>query len=297
MNWVNHWRALSDRSEMLFAAARFLAETLKINDTSSNEIEHLLSELKSFRGDLAEFRSTWQSSLPSGAASSLDAYLALLVSGRNVGNPSMALRQFSDMQVFTARFEYFIRDNEIEARNLTDLAFEHLRRLIVVDPEIRKKWTASYKKGEVACEKLGAVHLLSHGIWAFKIVGAAAATDLVYREPIAKSGEILRRTAKALVLTEWKVVKDIKQTEKKAEEARKQTVQYAAGVLGDLELNQTRFVILVGEKSNEAPQDLFDNGITYRHIWIPIKPATPSEVSRSTPKRKTATKSIRKTSA
>ena len=40
---------------------------------------------------------------------------------------------FAQLQVFRARFEYLIRDREIEGRNLTEPAFEYLQRLIAVD--------------------------------------------------------------------------------------------------------------------------------------------------------------------
>jgi hypothetical protein len=40
---------------------------------------------------------------------------------------------FAQLQVFRARFEYLIRDREIEGRNLTESAFEHPQRLIAVD--------------------------------------------------------------------------------------------------------------------------------------------------------------------
>jgi hypothetical protein len=35
---------------------------------------------------------------------------------------------FAQVQVFRARFEYLIRDREIEGRNLTESAFEHPQR-------------------------------------------------------------------------------------------------------------------------------------------------------------------------
>ena len=56
-------------------------------------------------------------------------------------------------------------------RARSERAFLHLRRLLAVDRDVRAKWKAAYegKQGEVACEALGAVHLLSHGIYAFKV--------------------------------------------------------------------------------------------------------------------------------
>jgi hypothetical protein len=78
----------------------------------------------------------------------------------------------------------------------------------VVDKNVRAKWQAAWKKSgghETRCEQLGAVHLLSHGIWAFK-TSANGATDLVYSDPIDRYSTIVRQTARVLVLTEWKRV-------------------------------------------------------------------------------------------
>src|SRR5260370_39645264 len=98
-------------------------------------------------------------------------------------------------------FAYLIHDTEIEGRNATELAFEHLRRLIVVNAKVREEWAEAFKQREERSESLGAVHLLSHAIWAFKVTGSGAATDLVYREPMVQS-PILIRTEQAHVLTD-----------------------------------------------------------------------------------------------
>ena len=157
------------------------------------------------------------------------------------------------LAAFRSEFEYLIRDAEIEGRSLTELAFEHLRRQIVVDKDVRKKWNAAFNRRETACERLGAVHLLSHGIWAFKITAPGAATDLVYGDPLSGRGIVMNRIARALVLTEWKLVKQADDIDGKAQEGRKQTALYAAGVLGDLELKRTRYVVLVCEGELQPP--------------------------------------------
>ena len=87
--------------------------------------------------------------------------------------------------------------------SLTERAFEHLNRSIVVDSGLRQRWQAAHDRNEPACEALGGVHLLSHGIWAFKAKGPKAETDLVYQEPPTDIGRI-KRSSDGLVLTEWK---------------------------------------------------------------------------------------------
>ena len=182
--------------------------------------------------------------------------------------------------MFRARFEYLIRDSEIEACNITELAFHHLRRLIAVDSDEQKKWMIAFGVGETACEKLGAVHLLAHRIWAFKVKGSHAETDLVFGETENLEPTQIRRIVRAMVLTEWKVVRDPAQTERKAAEARKETDEYQAGVLGDLELKRTRYIVLVGERRLRPPADVEQNGVVYRHIWIPVDPERPSKAAR-----------------
>ncbi len=151
----------------------------------------------------------------------------------------------------------------------------------MVDDDVRKKWNAAYNRHETACERLGAVHLLSHGIWAFKITAPGAATDLVYGDPLSGRGIVMKRIARALVLTEWKLVKQADDIDAKAQEGRKQTALYAAGVLGDLELKRTRYVVLVCGSELQPLGDVEDGGVTYRHVVVSIKPKSPSQIARS----------------
>ena len=48
---------------------------------------------------------------------------------------------------------------------------------------------------------------------------AGSATDLVYGEPLEKQAAAARRTVRALVLTEWKPVRDADELQAKATEA------------------------------------------------------------------------------
>lgn len=184
------------------------------------------------------------------------------------------------MPVFRAEFEYLLQDAELQARSVTEPAFEHLRRLLAVDEDFQRKWVNAFDRREEHCEQLGATHLLSHGIWAFKVSGTGAATDLVFPEPIANELGLVRRAARALVLTEWKLVKAPGEVENKAEEARKQTQSYAAGILGDLELKSTRYVVLVARKNVPSPADQIIGPVTFRHVVLAIEPDTPSRESR-----------------
>ena len=136
----------------------------------------------------------------------------------------------------------------VVAKRLSERAFNHLNRSIVVDNELRAKWNKAFKREEPACEKLGAVHLLLHGIWAFKVDAEGERTDLVFNEPILESSSV-ERTAEALVLTEWKRVLSPTETEAMAAEARKQAARYTVGALGGVELAGYRFIVLVSKET------------------------------------------------
>ncbi len=60
--------------------------------------------------------------------------------------------------------------------------------------------------GETACEKLGALHLLSHGILAFKAYAPGERTDLILGDRLVIDDDLIAGT-EGIVLTEWKRVK------------------------------------------------------------------------------------------
>jgi hypothetical protein len=125
--------------------------------------------------------------------------------------PSRFLHRF----IFRARLDFLIRDSEVEARGLAELAFEQLRRSLIADGDLAQKWDRALDERETSVEKLGAIHLLSFGIGAFKIQGLGSATDLVFGDPLVDDRGILQRVARALVLTEWKVVRRLSELQPK----------------------------------------------------------------------------------
>jgi hypothetical protein len=154
----------------------------------------------------------------------------------------------------------------------------HLKRTLVVDEDIRAKWKKAYRKNEAACEGLGAVHLLWHGIWAFKVDARGARTDLVFNEPLENSFE--ERGVEGLVLTEWKVA-DESDARKRYEEAREQAALYKEGPLDGSELRDYRYVLAVSLRDLPPVADLTVNHVIYRHINIAIEPRTPSRQARA----------------
>jgi len=177
---------------------------------------------------------------------------------------------------FRAEFEYHLSDTAAVARRLSDRPLTHLQRSIVVDSELRQKWNEAFEAGEPACERLGAVHLLLHGIWAFKVNTAGERTDLVFNEPLLEFSYI-ERTAEALVLTEWKRVLSQAETEARAADARKQAARYTVGALGGLELAGYRFIVLVSKEPLTLPENHPENGVLYLHRNVAVDPKPPSK--------------------
>jgi hypothetical protein len=77
----------------------------------------------------------------------------------------------------------------------------------------------------------------------------------------------------------WKRAKDINEANKKAAEARKQTSEYAGGVPGDMELKDTRYIVIVSEHQLPRMQNLEADGVRFRHINIAVDPLTPSKAA------------------
>ena len=143
------------------------------------------------------------------------------------------------------------------------------------DSAFRAKWQTAFDEGEVECEKLGAVHLLLHGIWAFKVNAAGARTDLVYQEP-AEDLTDEQQYADGLVLTEWKKSANKNDAEERFRQARSQAQHYARGVLAGSELTGYRYAVVVSRQQVSVPGDLTESEVVYRHINIAVDPQPPS---------------------
>ena len=137
---------------------------------------------------------------------------------------------------------------------------------------------SAFKKGEVHCEKLGAIHLLWHGIWAFKVNAEGARTDLVMGNTIDNPSQV--ENASGLILTEWKRASSSSDATKKLEEARIQAQKYTAGALGGIELSSPKYIIVVTKDYINLPLDIEVGDIKYRHVNIATEPSVPSTASR-----------------
>jgi hypothetical protein len=180
------------------------------------------------------------------------------------------------LAAFESEMSFIMTDVQDALRLRSERAFAHLQRLIVVDADFRRKWGQAFSAGEPECERHGAVHLLLHGIWAFKVGGAGAQTDLVFQErPMGIPDP--ERYADGLVLTEWKCAATSRESEAKFGAARDQAQRYKAGILAGAELTAYRFAVVVSKDYIPVPGDVKINGITFRHVNIAVSPSTPSK--------------------
>jgi len=284
MIWIEQWRALAARIDGLVRVGEFLSGAFSVHSTDEFGIfdKYVFRQLEEVNAEIRKLGRDHQADIPTSAYDALQRYANNNLkpfAGASKGIINIQL--LAPLVAFRSEFEYLIRDVELEQRNLVELAFEHLSRQIVVDEDVQKKWQEAFNTHETRCEKLGAVHLLGHGIWAFKVVAIGGATDLVFGNPVQDSSTAIRRAARTLVLTEWKLVKKENELKKKAEEALKQAEAYAEGVLGDIELKRTRYIVLVTKNQVSAIDDITQSGITYRHVTISVYPKVPSESAQS----------------
>jgi hypothetical protein len=172
------------------------------------------------------------------------------------------------------------RTSEEPRRRLIDRAFLHLNRTLTIDADVRKRWGEAFAQ-ETRCEQLGALHLLSHGIYAFKADASSGRTDLILGEPLSLTDEV--RSAEAMVLTEWKCVRTNDAASAKAREGKVQADRYANVELAGFELRRHRYVVLVSEQPVATPASETASEIVLHYVNVVIDPPRPSQVSRAKP--------------
>lgn len=282
MSWRSEWNALSARISGAIDAGRFYLAVVSIDKHDKVVADKLLiPQAIAIIETLRNFRKIHSSRLPRDGLACLDRELAkaeAFTSGKGYFGVEQTLTYLAMLR---AEFDHAIADHSAIARSLTERAFSHLQRSLIADESLRERWRAAFAKREEHCERLGAVHLLSHGIWAFKANAAdkAGRTDLILGTPMRSTDEA-ERSAEALVLTEWKKVQAEDDPGQKADEAQEQAQLYAAGVLGAFELAEARYIVLVSRDMLSAIEDRQAGEVTYRVVNIAIEPSTPSAAAR-----------------
>jgi hypothetical protein len=283
MSYSEQWTALSARISGIAKAAELYASFLVSNSSDSFGVgKDLGRHCQSILATLKDFRDTFETVLPKEAREALDNFLN---SDRAKVIKDQGTREAKASAIFLVSFEsemsYFLSSRQELIRARSERAFLHLQRLLAVDEDVRKKWESAFQKGETACERLGAVHMLWHGIWAFKVNAERARTDLVFNEPVEQTAD--PRGIEGIVLTEWKVA-TVANALKRFEEARDQAALYERGALAGAELTGYRYAVAVSQTElpkDKVPEDIDKDGIIYRHVNIAINPKAPSQKVRS----------------
>jgi len=288
MTWLIDWQALSAQIKGLLDAGSFFYTALHHSSEDSRSVKKkiLLKNAEEIFDNLKKFHIKNQSILPSTAVECLNNFLnkpefneTKFFNPDNLWEPGNVQFALTSLATFKSEFDYIIADTQIIARRITERAFIHLQRCIVVDADVRQKWIDAYKMHETKCEKLGALHLLWHGVWAFKADATGGRTDLILNEPISATS-IIESLADALVLTEWKLVKSPDELIVKIQEAQRQAEIYVSDVLGGVEIRNYRYLIMVSKKRMEMPDDIMKSGIKFRNINIAVDPDIPSKEAK-----------------
>jgi hypothetical protein len=251
MSFVEHWFALSARIKGLQDAGELYARFMGYHQEDSYGAgKNLGEQCGSVVVALEEFRGAFAQTLPAAAMQSLDRFFStnLAKAAKDSSADHRAARgALVALTALEAEVTFILAGRQERIRVRSERAFLHLQRQLVVDEEIRAKWQKAFSKGEVSCEKLGSVHLLSHGIYAFKVDAAGARTDLIFND--APNEETIARVVEGLVLTEWKVATDSDFLAKIAA-ARAQADLYKAGPLAGVELTGYRYLVVVSNESS-----------------------------------------------
>lgn len=286
--WRVEWRAIEDRISGLKETASMLLTAVGVNKlgyqtTADYALRPVLIEVMR---TMVAFSDVHGAAIPQLASDRLKAGLARVCA--LIGHDESHWRRVVWQAAFNATVILFglraevsasLVDNEAVGRRHVERAFEHLQRSIVVDESYRSRWRDAYNEGETNCERLGAVHLLLHGIWAFKAHAEGERTDLVLQEKLAISKA--ERVADTLVLTEWKLAKARREVTEKAGEGKRQAKVYSASSLAAIELGAIRYVVVVTERREQVPDDEQDAAITYRFINIAVNPDSPSVTAQT----------------
>lgn len=292
--WQPKWKAWCARVEQSVALVNYYS-SVDLLRADYGWVQGILARsARETFNDLIAFYTSFQQALPPEAASRLGIYVGTMpelfkempdmpdTGGGAIWGPGL-IGQLLSVQT---EVNHLLQDVAASARKDVERALLHLQRTLVVNESVRRIWRSAFNSREERSEALGAVHLLQHGIWAFKVDGVTGGrTDLVLPGPTHESDVLQSGTT--LVLTEWKMVRKGDDPAAKAHEAQQQAERYAGGPLAGVELATHRYVILVSEKDiSPLPVLPQTDHASYEVRNIAVHPSSPSVVARTARSRK-----------
>jgi hypothetical protein len=198
MHYIDQWKALSARIRGLADAVEFDLRRFGATNTGNSrflgrqasDLVETLTELK------APLEHVGHATASSAVGRVLDLQQIKAVK-ESTGTPDGQVQNVRSclvaLRAFEAEMTFLLSDSQQSMRTRSERAFRHLIWQIAADDEVRRRWQTAFEQGEAKCEKLGAAHLLWHGIFAFKIDAYKGRTDLVFGEPRSLVSQCLRR--------------------------------------------------------------------------------------------------------
>jgi hypothetical protein len=228
MSMMEDWRRISARIDSLRDAALFYMQ--RKTPDSTGAVKDLLNECRTIADSCSAFATQYDRDLSNDAKGAISDCLKA-ASITVLYNSLASLREFESsvavLKLLQGRLAYALSDQQEVLRKRSYRALTHLQWTLAADEAVRDKWQDAFEnKTEPSCERLGAVHLLSHGIYAFKADAVKGRTDLMFAE--VDPSEEVTQTDAALVLTEWKIAKVPGEAAKKFQDARDQARRYKA---------------------------------------------------------------------
>ena len=201
MAWHEEWRAISARIEGFVDASRIFFSSVPVQGSDFHGVSNasLIPNAKALKTRINQFLTSYSNVLPSLSIDVSKPFMRNFNPESYSGIPGVQAAAIF-LAEFRSEFELSISGSAEYAKGLVERAFIHLNRTIIVDENFRKKWIEGFEKGETAVENLGAIHLLSHGIWAFKANSIGERTDLILGGQVNISE--VQITNSTLVLTE-----------------------------------------------------------------------------------------------
>jgi hypothetical protein len=283
--WRDEWRRIEARLVSWQAMATTHVENLQFLERriAGAEVKDAMAKLvfgeaQTIKDLLLALRNRHSTNLPEPVVDAIKRH-AQRFPPALTGTSTIALLRLLAAQLRT-ELNYLLVDTEELLLRSAERAFAHLQRLLVADSDSREKWVQAMAAGEEACERLGATHMLHHGLWAFKVSAAGERTDLVYGDRLVIDDQ-MRAAANGLVLSEWKLVRATDDPVARQQEALEQAALYSEGSLAGFELQQIRFAVLVSARRLNLPAMVHHREQKYRIVNVAVRALSPSAEARA----------------
>lgn len=240
------------------------------------------------RTDAQSLHDLWHKNLPQEVLVVLSSFLSGIPLNLELKEDHVT-RTFLDLltriAAFRTKINFLLATPERQAVRRIRRAFRHLQWSIATSERTREDWQEAFEQGEEACERMGATHLLSQGIWAFKVSTPEARTDLILRG-LSGTEPSPEREADFMLLTEWKLTKKNTDHEPLIRAGIAQAALYGGGVFHGIEVLSHRFVIIVSRETYGEPEMRMEAGTAYHVISLAVSPLTPSVTARKSTRRR-----------